>query len=218
MRTPSFTHAAAAILVAALTHAAGAQTPRTDATPPLPLDLTLLDAPYNTSFGGRAPSMLQALDATAATYEAAHAGLQRLLEPRHPKLAKAAVITFDAMSILELVLPFTDVWVHEEFHRSALGVLPAGDDGPRHDDMLRSRACPFHIGDRDLAIGAVGDCFQHALMCQRCRIAAPLDFQLIRRHGQRHVDRQHKFDIDRFVGARLHARRRDHRAGQNNPP
>ena len=90
-----------------------------------------------------------------------------------------------------------------------LGVGPAGDHRPRHDDMLRGRSGPFDIGDGDLAIGAVGDRLQHIVMRQRRRIAVTLDLEFVRRHRQRNVDRQHQLDIDRLGGMK---RRRSARA------
>ena len=50
-------------------------------------------------------------------------------------------------------------------------------------------------------MGAVGDRLQHAVMRQCGRIAVALDLQFHRRHGERDVDGQHEFDVDRLGGA-----------------
>ena len=59
---------------------------------------------------------------------------------------------------------------------------------------------PFDIGDGDPAVGAVGDRLEDPVVGQRRRIAMALDLQFVRRHGQRNVDGQHQFDVDRLGG------------------
>ncbi len=86
--------------------------------------------------------------------------------------------------------------------RDALGIGAVGDDRPGHDDMMRGRSRPFEIGDRDLAMDAVGDRLQHAVIRQRGGIAVALDVEFGRRHGKRDVDGQHEFDVDRLGGAK----------------
>ena len=85
------------------------------------LDFTLFDAPYNTAHEGiRAPSMPQSLDLSIAAYEVGHERIQRLFGERR-RLGRAAVALVDVLTTLEVALPLSTVWVHEEFHRTAMG-------------------------------------------------------------------------------------------------
>jgi len=51
-------------------------------------------------------------------------------------------------------------------------------------------------------MGAIGDRLQHIVVRQRSCVAMSLDLELVRRHRQRNIDRQHQLDIDRFIRAR----------------
>ena len=83
-------------------------------------DFTVMDAPYNVAEGLRGPSMRQALDLSLATYEVGHASIERLLG-QHRGWARAAITLVDIATTLEVALPLTSVWVHEEFHRAIMG-------------------------------------------------------------------------------------------------
>ncbi len=134
--------------------AAGAASAQSTASTPPPralLDFTLIDAPYNTSQGGRAPSMQQSLDVSIAAYEGLHGGIERLFGERR-KLARAAIVFADLATTLEWALPLTSVWVHEEFHRAAMG--RRGIDS--HNDVLDFKfgadwIAVSHVRDEDLA-------------------------------------------------------------------
>jgi hypothetical protein len=99
----------ALLTVTASAAAAQARAPR--------LDLPLLDVPYNTSHGGRAPSMAQSLELSEGFYELSHSAIQRAWGRRRI-LAGATVAFFDLFAV---GLPFAEVWLHEEFHRAVMG-------------------------------------------------------------------------------------------------
>src|SRR5438132_747245 len=52
------------------------------------LDVPVVDVPYNTAHGLRAPSMQQSLALSASAYDAAHLAIQDLFGERHPILGK----------------------------------------------------------------------------------------------------------------------------------
>lgn len=144
-------------VVVSFAGAAAAQTSGdlvTAVSPPAPqrhLDFTLVDAPYNTSNSGRAPSMRQSLEFSIATYEGLHGGIERLFGPRRG-LGKTAIVLADLATTLELALPLTSIWVHEEFHRAAMG--RRGVDS--HNDVLDLKfggawIAVSHVRDADLA-------------------------------------------------------------------
>ena len=107
------------VAVIAIMSLAGTRSPALgQATPGF--DFTLFDAPYNVAEGIRGPSMRQALDLSIAAYELSHAGIGRAFGQRK-RLARTAVALFDVATTLEVALPLTSVWVHEEFHRTIMG-------------------------------------------------------------------------------------------------
>ena len=93
---------------------------RAAAQTPSRLDFTIVDAPYNVAEGLRGPSMRQALDLSVAAYEVSHAAIEKAFG-RRKRLGRAAVALFDIASTVEVALPLTSVWVHEEFHRAVMG-------------------------------------------------------------------------------------------------
>ena len=114
-------------------------------------DITVFDAPYNVATGVRAPSMRQSLDLSVLAYEASHGGIERAFGRRR-KLGRAAVALFDVVTTLEVALPLTGVWVHEEFHRSVMGRR----DVDSFDDVYRldlgaDWIAVSHVRDADLA-------------------------------------------------------------------
>jgi hypothetical protein len=90
------------------------------AQPTARLDFTVFDAPYNVGHGLRGPSMAQSLDLSTAAYELTHAGIERAFGKRK-RLGRAAIAVFDIATMVEVALPLTSVWVHEEFHRATMG-------------------------------------------------------------------------------------------------
>ena len=114
------------------------------------LDFTLLDAPYNLTEGLRGPSMRQTLDLSMATYELSHAGIERAFG-RRKRLGRAAVAVFDLATTLELALPLTSVWVHEEFHRAVMGRrgVNSVDDVFRFD-VDAAWIAVSHVADNDI--------------------------------------------------------------------
>src|SRR5829696_6007251 len=110
--TSSFAVSAAALIT--LGAAAGAQSLR--------VDIPLLDAPYNTAHGLRAPSMAQSLGVTETFYEVLHPAIERAWGS-HRKLAGVSLVLFDVFGAL---LPGGDGWMHEEYHRAVLGSQGVG--------------------------------------------------------------------------------------------
>jgi hypothetical protein len=126
---------------------AAAQT--TDA-PPVRIDIPLLDVPYNTAHGYRAPSMAQSLAISEGFYEGSHRWIQRAWGD-HVWLSRFSIIAADALDTLILPLPGSDGWVHEEYHRSILG--RRGFDS--FNDVYRFRVnadaiAVSHVDDADL--------------------------------------------------------------------
>ena len=120
-------------------------------TPRGGLDVTLFDAPYNVGDGLRGPSMRQSLDLSVATYELAHSAVERAFGRRR-RLGRAAVVAFDVLTTLEVALPLTSVWVHEEFHRAVMGRrgVDSFDDVYRLD-IDAAWIAVSHVRDADLA-------------------------------------------------------------------
>ena len=83
------------------------------------LELPILDLPDNHAGEVRAPSMQQTVAIGAAFYDASHAAIESATG-HHRFWSKAAVALFDLATSAELVLPFGDAWVHEEFHRAVM--------------------------------------------------------------------------------------------------
>jgi hypothetical protein len=136
-----------AAVLFALTTTAGAQTPATPATPASSLDVTLFDAPYHFTHGFRLPSMQQSLDLSTAGYDGMHLGIERLFGERRG-LGRATIVLADILTTLEVALPLSSVWVHEEFHRAAMG--RRGVDS--HNDVY-----DFNLGTDWIAVSHVDD-------------------------------------------------------------
>lgn len=121
------------------------------ATPRPSLDFTLFDAPYNGEQGVRAPSMQQSLDFSIAGYEGMHGGIENLFGTRK-KLGKAAIVFADIVTTLEVALPLTSVWVHEEFHRAAMGRRGVDSHNDVYDFNIASDwIAVSHVRDEDIA-------------------------------------------------------------------
>ncbi|HET7710757.1 MAG TPA: hypothetical protein VFL80_02400, partial [Thermoanaerobaculia bacterium] len=88
------------------------------ATRPPSIELPLLDRD-NVSHGLRGPSMAQSLALSAAFYEISHYAIEERLEQR-PWLTRWMVALFDIGVSLIAPLPFSDVWIHEEWHRAVM--------------------------------------------------------------------------------------------------
>ena len=114
------------------------------------LSLPLLDLPYNTQDGFRAPSMQQSLAISSSFYEATHLTLERAFGERK-KLGRTAVVLFDLFSTVGLALPFGDVWLHEEFHRAVMGNRGIDSYNDVYDFQPFADAIAVsHVKDEDL--------------------------------------------------------------------
>lgn len=90
----------------------------------VPLDLALLDAPYNTAESSKNwPSMQQATRLSASAYQLLHYGAGKVLEPYEERgfrrmLNILGFVVLD--SVITYVPPF-EAWSHEEYHRAVMG-------------------------------------------------------------------------------------------------
>ena len=148
--------ALAAVLVALV-----AAAPPIAATGPLRLELPLVDAPYGTAHGWRAPSMAQAAavsrDLHTATDWAIDLGVAGACEGRACGRSPARRWTLETVSILAadalvMQLPAYAVWGHEEYHRAVLGQygIDSRDDIYGHGIGLSS-IYVSHVTDDELA-------------------------------------------------------------------
>lgn len=116
--------------------------------PDLKLDLTLLDAPFNTNHNYAFPSMEQSLGLTKGLYSTVHYAIQSAYGDQHPFLSSLGIVLADLG--LE-VLPLGGAWLHEEFHRAILK-----NHGIRsHNDVYRmdlgaDYISVSHVKDADL--------------------------------------------------------------------
>ena len=114
------------------------------------IELPILDLPDNYEGELRVPSMQQSLATGAAFYETSHAAIQSMFEDRS-RWGKAATALFDLVTTSQIVLPFGDAWVHEEFHRAVLS--NRGIDS--YNDVYEMELSPdsiavSHVRDEDL--------------------------------------------------------------------
>jgi len=114
------------------------------------VDIPVVDIPYNTAHGLRAPSIPQSLALGETFYEATHRGIQRALDD-HKWLARLAIVGADLVDTVILPLPGSDGWVHEEYHRAVLGQRGFGS---RNDVYLfkanTDAIAVSHVADEDL--------------------------------------------------------------------
>src|SRR4029079_18763080 len=114
------------------------------------VDIPVLDVPYNTAHGLRAPSMAQAQALGATFYEATHEGIQRAWG-NHKWFARFSIIGADIADTLVLPLPGSDGWAHEEFHRTVLGQRRAGSFNDVYKVRIAADAIAVsHVEDADL--------------------------------------------------------------------
>ena len=157
MRLFSLADTFVALTLAASSAVAAQQLPPTASTPPdsqylkqsprVRTDIPLLDAPFNVSNGGRAPSMAQALGVSATFYEVAHPAIQRLWGS-HRILSGISLVLFDTFGSM---LPAGDGWLHEEFHRSVLGSRGVNSFDDIYKLNLAADAVSVsHVKDSDL--------------------------------------------------------------------
>lgn len=119
-----------------------------DSTPSIRVDLPLFDLPYNSGYGGRAPSMEQSLGITAGVYDAAHLGIARAFGRRRV-LGRVGIAAFD---LLAIGVPPGDAWLHEEWHRAVLGNRGVGSFNDVYKLNLAATSISVsHASDEDLA-------------------------------------------------------------------
>ena len=93
--------------------------------------------------------MQQPLALTADVYDVAHLGIAHVLGEGRLR-AKAAVTAFD---LLTISAPFTDAWLHEEWHRAVLGARGVDSFNDVYDlkNLNASTISVSHVSDEDLA-------------------------------------------------------------------
>lgn len=92
--------------------------PATAAEQAWPVELPILDAPFNRESATTFPSMAQSLALTHGFYELSHTAIQTAFA-NSPRAAALGVLGFDLIS---LWLPLGNGWLHEEWHRAVMGV------------------------------------------------------------------------------------------------
>ncbi len=114
-----------------------------------PIEIPIIDLPYNVDHHLRAPSMQQSLAMTGSVYELAHTTLWDAFAKRE-WAAKTAVGLFDLVTTIYLPSPLTDAWIHEEWHRAILGRRGINS----FDDVYHLRRsgtiAVSHVRDEDL--------------------------------------------------------------------
>jgi hypothetical protein len=138
----------ALVLLAITPTIAGAQsTPDTSSTR---IDVPVLDVPYNTANGFRAPSMQQSQALTEMFYELTHRAIQDAWG-EHTWYARFSIIGADIADSLILPLPGSDGWVHEEFHRTILGQRGFGSFNDVYKFKVAADSIAVsHVEDADL--------------------------------------------------------------------
>jgi hypothetical protein len=139
MRHFIFFIALAAVSAATISGAASAQTR---------IDIPVLELPYNTQHGIRAPGMQQSLAITTDFYEYTHAALARI-SSRHKVLTNVGITLFDYFTI---AVPFADAWLHEEWHRAIIGNrgIDSKDEVWNLKNIFAEAISVTHISDEDL--------------------------------------------------------------------
>jgi hypothetical protein len=94
------------------------------------------------------------------------------------------------------------IWRARNLTGHGIGRLRPFDQPPRHDDLLVVCSGPLDIDDGNLAVGALTQGAEKFGGRQRLDVALALQRLFVRIHRERHIDREHEFDIDRNgVGA-----------------
>ena len=114
-----------------------------------PVELPVVDVPYNAQHGLRAPSMQQSLAATGAFYELSHQAVWDAFGKRE-WARKTAVGLFDLATTVILPLPLTTAWVHEEWHRAVLGRRGIGSFDDVYYFRVTNAIAVSHVRDEDL--------------------------------------------------------------------
>src|SRR5205823_14019175 len=86
-----------------------------------PVEIPVVDVPYNVQHGLRGPSMQQSLAMTGAFYELSHEAVWNAFAKRD-WVSKIAVALFDVATKLILPLTFMVAWVLGEWHSALLGM------------------------------------------------------------------------------------------------
>ncbi|HEY8181769.1 MAG TPA: hypothetical protein VII32_05980 [Thermoanaerobaculia bacterium] len=114
-----------------------------------PVEIPVIDLPYNVQHGLRAPSMEQSLAITTDVYEVAHEKLWDAFSKRR-WASKTAVAVFDLATTVILPVPFTDAWLHEEWHRAVLGRRGIGSFDDVYYFRVTDTIAVSHVRDEDL--------------------------------------------------------------------
>jgi hypothetical protein len=118
--------------------------------PPIRIDFPLVDLPYNSEHGYRAPSMPQALSLSEGFYEGTHRAIERAFG-RRVWLSRFAIIGADLLDTLIVPLPGSDGWLHEEYHRTVLGRRGAGSFNDIYKFRIAADSISVsHVDDADL--------------------------------------------------------------------
>jgi hypothetical protein len=121
-----------------------------DAKPTATIEVPVIDLPDMSNGRLRAPTMPQSLDLSSAFHETAAVALQHAFG-EHQRRGKWAVSIFDLITLSEVPLPFSDIWLHEEFHRAVLSSRGIGSRNDVYDLNVGADAISVsHVRDEDL--------------------------------------------------------------------
>jgi hypothetical protein len=135
------------LLAVACSLVAGVATAGETPDPRWPLNLPVLDYPFNRDSATAFPSMQQSLALTVGFYELTHVGLQQAVAA-HPRLAPWSLAAWD---IIANWLPLGNSWLHEEWHRAAMGVRGIDSHNGIYDFEFSNVIKVTEVGDGELS-------------------------------------------------------------------
>ncbi len=136
----------AALLFTLLVSLAFAEESRPTAT----VEIPIIDLPDMDNGRLRVPTMQQSLDVSSAFHETGAVALQRSFG-QHERRGKWAVGIFDFLTLGVVPLPFSDIWLHEEWHRAVLSSRRIGSRNDVYDfDVAADSIAVSHVRDEDL--------------------------------------------------------------------
>src|SRR6266849_2263160 len=121
-----------------------------DSRPTATVQVPIIDLPDMDNGRLRVPTMQQSLDLSSAFHETGAVALQRAFG-QHERRGKWAVGIFDLLTLGVVAVPFSDIWLHEEWHRAVLSSRGIGSRNDVYDfDIGADAIAVSHVRDEDL--------------------------------------------------------------------
>lgn len=115
----------------------------------IPIDLPLLDYPFNFSGGYSFPSMAQSLSISKDMYQLSHYALQRSVGEWRWWAGNLSIAAFD---LLTIGLPLGTAWLHEEWHRAVFSRHNISSHNDVYNiDLFSDLIYVSHVTDADLS-------------------------------------------------------------------